>query len=194
MAGHRLSLAAPIALVALAAPGCDTSAAQPAAPPALAAPTAIQPALAAALPADWVPLPTVAAAALAAAREVPGVSAGAAAWGDPAAGCYLLATELRGAHRDRLRAVLDRMGWHLDAQAVMHAWQVPATDVDPAELTGRLTVGGLTGAVRGLVSFDGRALPRAGLAACFYNPREPRACEAACAQLLPQLQIPPVTP
>jgi hypothetical protein len=187
MAGHRL-----IALAALAA--CEASAAQPAPPPAVAAPTAIQPALAAALPAEWVPLPAIAAAALTAAREVPGVTAGAAAWGDPAAGCYVLAADVHGAHRDRLRTVLDRMGWQLDAQAVMHAWQVPATDADPAELTGRLTVGGLTGSVRGLISFDARALPRAGLAACFYNDREPKACEAACAQLLPQLQIPPVTP
>jgi hypothetical protein len=192
MAGHRLSLTT---LAALAA--CDATAqpaAQPAPPPAVAAPSDIQPALAAAMPTEWVPLPTIAAAATAATADVAGVTVGAVAWGDPAAGCYVLAADVRGAHRDRLRTVLDRMGWHLDAQAVMHAWQVPATDVDPAELTGRLTVGSLTGAVRGLVSFDARALPRAGLAACFYNDREPKACEAACAQLLPQLQIPPVTP
>jgi hypothetical protein len=181
-----------IALIAIAA--CDASAQPAAAPPAVAAPTAIQPALAAALPAEWVPLPTVAAAATIGTAEVKGVTVDAAAWGDPAAGCYVLAVDVRGAHRDRLRAVVDRMGWHLDAQAVMHAWQVPATEVDPGEITGRLTVGSLTGAVRGLVSFDARGLPRAGLAACFYNDREPRACESACAQLLPQLQVPPVTP
>jgi hypothetical protein len=192
MAGHGLSSARPLFALLVAA-GCDGSPAA-AAPPAVAEPAAIQPGLAAALPADWIALPTVADAARTAATEVRDVATRTAAWGDPAAGCYLLAVEVRGARRDRLRTVLDRLGWQLDAQAVMHAWQVPAVDVEPAELTGRLTVGGLTGAVRGLVSFDGRSLPRAGLAACFYNDRQPVDCEAACTLLLPQLQLPPVTP
>jgi hypothetical protein len=190
MAGGRLIAVAALAITALAA--CDGPRAAAAQPTPRVAP--MQPDLRAAMPAGWVPLPGLAHAASAAAVEVRGATVVAAAWGDAAAGCYLLALDVRGTERDKLDAVVQKLGWHLDAQAAMHAWTTPPGPVDPAEVTGRLTVGGLTGALRAVVSFDARSLPRAGLAACFYNDREPTGCEQACAALLPHLAVPPVMP
>jgi hypothetical protein len=166
-----------IAALALAT-ACDGASAGPP-PPAPIAHADVQPALRAALPAGWIELPDVARAATTAAAEIEGVAFAAAAWGDPALGCYLLAVDLRGAHRDRVQVVVDKLGWHLDAQAAMHEWKPPAAQAEPTEVTARLTVGGLTGALRGVLSVDARSLPRAGLAACFYNDREPRECEQA---------------
>jgi len=172
--------------------GCDGG--SPARPPAPSTPPLGQPALRAAIPASWASLPEVARSAEAAAHEAEGVAVAAAAWGDAAAGCYLVAMELRGARRDALRVVADKLGWHLDAQAAMHAWQVPERDLNPAEILGKLSVGSLSGGLRALIAFDTRALPRAGLAACFYNEREPATCAAACERLLPQVQVPPLAP
>jgi hypothetical protein len=187
MAGDRLI----VGLALLAA--CDGASAQPT-PPAPVAAADVQPALRKALPATWIELPEVARAATTAAAAVEGVALAAAAWGDPAFGCYVLALDLRGARRDRLQVVVDRLGWHLDAQAAMHEWKPPTAQAEPADVTGRMTVGGLTGAFRGVLSVDARSLPRAGLAACFYNDREPRECEQACAALLPHVAAPPLIP
>jgi hypothetical protein len=150
----------------------------------------MQPALRGAVPADWIPLPEVAAAARTA-SVVRGTRSVVAAWGDPGDGCFLTAVEVYGHHRDRVRTAIDRLGTHLDAPAAVHAWQVPATDDIPAEVNARLTVGVTTGAVRAIFAMDARALPRAALAACFHNDREPAACEALCTRLLPLLQAPP---
>jgi hypothetical protein len=186
MAGDRLIVAA--ALLA----ACDGASAQPTPAPVAAAD--VQPAVRAALPSTWIELPDVARAAITAAAAVEGVTVASAAWGDPALGCYLLAIDLRGAGRDRLQVIVDRLGWHLDAQAAMHEWRPPAAQAEPADVTGRMTVGGLTGGFRGVVSVDARSLPRAGLAACFYNDREPGECEQACAALLPHVAAPPLIP
>ena len=184
-----------------AAVGCDggapiaEAAALPPSPTAAPpTPVDIQPALREALPTAWAPLPTIARAAAEAATAVDGVNVAAAAWGDPAAGCYLAVIDLRGTRRDVVRLVIEKLGWHLDAVAAMHAWRPPTAPVDPAVVTGELTVGSSTGSVRAVISSDARSLPRAGLAACFHNEREPAACQAVCARLLPQLQAPPVTP
>jgi len=192
MAGDGLTAA--LAALGLAAAACDGASRSAEAQPAAIAAGDVQPALRAAVPAGWIPLPAVARAADDAAKEIRGASFASAAWGDPAAGCYVLAADVRGARRDRLTVIVDKLGWHLDAQAVMHEWQTPAGQPDPAEVTARMTVGGLTGGLRAVFSFDARSLPRAGLAACFYNDREPIECEQACAALLPLVAAPPVTP
>jgi hypothetical protein len=179
--------------IAIAAACNGGTIAEAPAPPA-ENPDRIQPALRAAVPADWTPLPDVASAARSAAVQIRGVSAAVVAWGDPGDGCFLVALDVRGNSRDRLRLVVERLGWHLDQQARMHAWQVPATESTPGEASGRLTVGAMVGSVRAIVDMDSHALPGAALAACFHNDREPDACEAICARLLPLLQAPPALP
>jgi hypothetical protein len=135
-------------------------------------------------PAGWQPLPPLAAAATEAAKAGKLTVDGAEAWGEPARGCYAAWFALRTAG---------------GAPDVIADQLVNSLRVDPA-LFGVLIKDVVTpraGDARGVLSlaFE-RAQYRGKLAAviakegkltalaCFWNPREPRACEQACNGLL----------
>ena len=144
----RLSPA--IAALALAC-GCRGAAAGPP-PPSYAPP-------------GWIELPEIANAARGAA---PGMRA--AAWGDPAAGCYLVIASATGAKEDAAAA-----------QAALDA-----------EL-GRGDLAGLQGKTHGWSVASGEDVVSTA-AACVYNDREPAACAAACDAVWAKLSGPPVIP
>ncbi len=115
-------------------------------------------------PAGWTPLPAVAKAASA----QPGLRA--AAWGDPAAGCYLVIASATGAKEDAAAA--------------------------QAALDGELAHGdlaGLHGKTKGWAVASGEDVVSTA-AACVYNDREPAACAAACDAVWAKLSGPPVIP
>jgi hypothetical protein len=124
-----------------------------------------------AVPAGWIELPKVADAARAAGAELH-----AAAWGDPAAGCYLVLVSARGAKEDEAEAK-DALGTALG---------VPGG-------SGAFAQAGLTGKVRGWAQAVGEDVVSTA-AACVYNEREPAACAASCDAVWAKLAGPPVIP
>ena len=127
------------------------------------------------VPAGWVALPGVAAAAR---HAMPG-DARAAAWGDPAAGCYLVAVAVPGKPgegADAARGELTR-----------------ALGLGPAaggRADGPIREAGLTGSARAWVVAAGARVVSSA-AACVYNDREPATCAAACAAIWSHLSSPP---
>ena len=115
-------------------------------------------------PAGWIELPAVAKAASA----QPGLRA--AAWGDPAAGCYLVIASATGAKEDAATAQA-----HLDG-ALAHG-----------------DLAGLQGKTKGWAVASGEDVVSTA-AACVYNDREPAACAAACDAVWAKLSGPPVIP
>lgn len=159
-----------VALAAVAAVGCRASEAGPSS--GLAPPT------------GWKALPSLAAAASDAAKAKGVTVEGVEAWGDTARGCYgaWLAIAGNPASPDALAKQL-----------------VSSVTIDPAlaGITVRDTVNRPAGAgaeslslaferapyrgrIRALLASSGKIA----LLACFWNEREPVACEGACAQLL----------
>jgi hypothetical protein len=118
-------------------------------------------------PAGWIELPSVAKAA----RAQPGMRA--AAWGDPAAGCYLVIASATGAKEDAATA-----------QALLDG------ELAHGDLAG---VTGLRGKTRGWSVASGDDVVSTA-AACVYNDREPAACAAACDAAWSKLSGPPVIP
>ncbi len=149
-------------LVAVA--GCRGAAADPAAAPAAQI----------AVPASWSELPKVATSARAA--MAPG--ARARAWGDPAAGCYLVIVSARGAAEDiaEARASL----------AAGLGFPSGASDGDLAKA-------GLHGKARGWTEPSGDDVVTTA-AACVWSDREPAGCAAACDGVWAKLQAAPVFP
>lgn len=117
-------------------------------------------------PAGWMPLPQLASAAQA---QITGARADA--WGEPAMGCY--AATLTFAQRGKPAAMLD------DAQKTLSVHDV----VVPATPTGVLSFGFDKPPYKGRVraTLDGKTVSAL---ACFWNEREPAACEAACTALI----------
>jgi hypothetical protein len=135
-------------------------------------------------PADWKPLPSLATAARDAAKHDRITVDGAEAWGETARGCYAAWVALRGG------------GGAPDAMAEQ---LVRSLSAEPAlvGLVVRDVVKPAGGAASGVLSLSfERALYRGKLRAslakdgtiaalaCFWNQREPVACEQACTALL----------
>jgi hypothetical protein len=133
-------------------------------------------------PAGWVALPRVAAAARAAMGAAHDPHA--AAWGDPAAGCYVVITSTRGDDEDRG-----------DARAALVAGLgLPGAGGGNADrLDGELHVPGVTGKARAWATPVGDGVVSTA-AACVFNAREPIACAAACDAVWASLVAPPVIP
>jgi hypothetical protein len=129
-------------------------------------------------PASWRALPRAAAAAT---RAMPG-GARAQAWGDPAAGCYLVEVAAPGAPGEDAAAARGELAGALGLG--------PAT---AGHVDGALHEGALTGSVRGWVVAAGDRVVSSA-AACVYNDREPAACAAACAAIWSHLSSAPELP
>ncbi|MCE9576735.1 MAG: hypothetical protein K8W52_26550 [Deltaproteobacteria bacterium] len=123
-----------------------------------------------AVPAQWTPLPAVAHAAQAAA----GTAARAQAWGDPAAGCYLIAVAVDGKvdddPKDAAAALAEGVGVSLTGD--------PANGV--AAIDGPIHAHGLTGRVRGFVTPRPSGALVSTAVACLGNDRDPSGCAKAC--------------
>ena len=126
-------------------------------------------------PAGWPAIGDVATAVTAAAKA-DGVTIGASgAWGDTARGCYAVALEVTGGG-----AKADALGDQILAALTTEG--IAARDVvPPPPEGGTLAFSFLRapydGRVRADLASDGHIAARA----CFWNEREPKACETSCA-------------
>jgi hypothetical protein len=149
---------AQLRLMAVVLAACNAS---DAAPPPVAPP---DPPIAT-VPDGWVPLPALELAA----RGVTGTPTDA--WGEPAMGCY--ATSLTLPERGKVGALLD------DVKK-----SVTVSDaVVPSAAGGVLSFAFAKGEYKGRVraNLDGKNVTAL---ACFWNQREPAACEAACTAMI----------
>lgn len=153
-----------LGLIAVVAIGCRGASAAPGADlAALRAQLAV--------PAGWIELARVAETA-----RGSGANMHAAAWGDPAAGCYLVLVSATGAKEDEAAA----------QAALADAIGVPGG-------SGAFAQAGLTGKVRSWAAAAGDDVVSTA-AACVYNEREPAACAASCDAVWAKLTGPPVIP
>ncbi|MCB9561423.1 MAG: hypothetical protein H6709_15465 [Kofleriaceae bacterium] len=180
-------LIAALAAVA-AAPACRGAVAAPAGDAAVE-PSHDEPAHGIDVPATWRELPAIAEAAVDAAREVlAGATVHAHAWGEPARGCYLAVIDLHGQRRDTIAVVERELEAALGDAAEVTEWTTSPDAEDRAELGARFSAGRMRGQLRVRLQLDGRRLPHALAAACFYNDRQPELCDDTCAPLLAMLE------
>jgi hypothetical protein len=135
-------------------------------------------------PAGWRALPEIASAASAAAAQAGIIVGGAEAWGDPARGCYGAWLSLRtgGGAPD---AIADQIVTELQAEPVLAGISVervvkPAAGADAGVLSLAFVRPPYRGTLRAQIARGGSFA----VLACFWNLREPIACETACAQLV----------
>ncbi|HSN25545.1 MAG TPA: hypothetical protein VLT45_04645, partial [Kofleriaceae bacterium] len=175
------------ALVLLAA--CGSSDAAPGAGSAVPVPPGVTPpfmppkAAIATPPAGWIAMPSVATAAIDALGGGPTASKGASAargavtgdaWGEPAMGCYAVAV---GFAAHDVKALLADVKAQMSVRDVVEPpaqGGVLAFTFEKAPWQGRVRAILATGEVTAL--------------ACFWNDREPVACEAACVGVLGSLK------
>jgi len=122
-------------------------------------------------PAGWQALPSLAAAA----RQTTADIAGSEAWGDPARGCYATWIALHGGG-GALDKIADQLVKSLGAKATVRDVAKPAPNI----LTASFEHGDYHGKLHAQLATSGDLTALA----CFWNPREPAACEAACVKLL----------
>lgn len=161
-----------VAAAALAA--CSPSDAAPGSggpPPGVNPPFAPPRAQLATPPAGWVPLPQLATAAT-------GVLAGATAdaWGEPAMGCY--AAIMTFTAKGKAGSIARRLRAQAEAAVKLRDVVEPAASAETGVLAFGFDKTPYRGRVRVTIDAGVTAL------ACFWNDREPVACEAACTGLL----------
>ena len=157
--------------MALALAACSASDAAPgsagsALPPGVNPPFAPPVGPIATVPAGWVSLPAV---ALAARSQIEHSTADA--WGEPARGCY--AATVTFAQRGATAALLD------DVKQAVSVRDVVAPATPSGVLSFAFEKAGYQGRVR--ATLDGTTVTAL---ACFWNRREPAACEAACTAMI----------
>jgi hypothetical protein len=146
-----------------------------------------------ALPPGWRPQPPLAEAGMtAASRGAGGRAIAVEAWGDPGLGCFVTLVAVTGTRGEKVATIAAELETTLAAGFQVADWSV--IDGQVAELSGRIVGTDRRGAVRGHVVVSPAGVPRAVVAACFYNEREPVRCDAACTALLTSLEAPRVTP
>lgn len=194
MDGTGLTAALPaFALVlALGVAACGDAAADGTEPAPPAAPVEVLKRIGVTPPAEWVRLPAVEAVATAAAATVTGATTTVEAWGDPAAGCYAVAVDSRGAASESIAASADRLAKGLAPLGFdPAAMPKPVNDVVDAELPFATTE--LTGMIRIRLYRTPDKFPQGIALACGASSREPRRCATQCQAMIVQL-APPVAP
>jgi len=134
-----------------------------------------------AAPIGWQPLPPLAAAA----RQAAGVTVlGSEAWADTTRGCYAswLAMRGAGAAPDRLAEQLLKSitGEPTLAGVTVRDVVKPSAGADNGVLAFGFERGVYRGKVRAMLARDGKVVALA----CFWNQREPAACEQACTHMI----------
>jgi hypothetical protein len=124
-------------------------------------------------PAGWKTLPKVAAAMADGAKSDGIVVLASDAWGDPGRGCFAVSLAARGGGAVTADAIVASLG----------GAKVTTRDVTP--VAGAVTLGFERGAFRGRLraTIDGDAVRAL---ACFGDGRDPAACDAACATVVPK--------
>lgn len=134
-------------------------------------------------PAGWKPLPELATAATEAAKSTSITVEAVEAWGEPARGCYAAWMALRGASGSP-SAIADPMLASLAAElpglTVSDVVKPDPNNADAGVLSLSFTRPPYRGKLRAPISKTGAI----GVLTCFWNGREPVACEAACNQLI----------
>jgi hypothetical protein len=135
-------------------------------------------------PTGWQPLPQLASAASDAAKSARITVDGVEAWGEPARGCYAAWFALRGSG-GAPDAMADQVlrGMTVDPSLfgiLVHDVVKPATGAKTGVLSLGFDRGAYRGRLRANLSSDGKLAALA----CFWNTREPIACEQACVGLL----------
>jgi hypothetical protein len=126
-------------------------------------------------PASWKALPRVAAALADGARGEGVTIEATAAWGDPGRGCFAVWLAARGGGGGPVTAdaiVASLGGAHVTTRDVAPSADAVTLGFERGPFRGRLRATLAGDAVRAL--------------ACFGDGREPAACEAACAQVVPK--------
>jgi len=148
------------------------------------------------VPTGWTEQPAIAEAAVAAAKQAlaPDAAVHAHAWAEPARGCYLAIVEAHGTRREDLLKVIEQLQAGL-GDIELADWTTSPDAEDQAEINARFTttVGdapsvAMAGRIRVHLARDRQRFPHAVAAACFYNDRQPAACDDACAPLLSMLE------
>lgn len=135
-----------------------------------------------AVPAGWRALPDLVTAATDAAKAANIVVDGVEAWGEPARGCYAAWLGIRGGG-GAPSAVADPMIASLSTELpglTVTDVVKPAANADAGVLSLAFTRPPYRGRVRAAIAKTGAM----GVLACFWNLREPIACEAACTGLI----------
>lgn len=176
-----------IALVLFAGAACRSSDAGPA--PGSAAGSAARTSLTSltsgiTAPAGWHAMPEMARAASEVARGAKLRVEGAEAWGEPARGCYAAWIATGGA-AGAPDVLADKMVASLSSAKGLPGISVtevvtPAKNVGAGMLSLAFEAAGHHGRVEARIAKTGAIA----VLACFWNPREPAACEAACKPLL----------
>ena len=130
-------------------------------------------------PAGWKPLPELASAASDAAKHAGVTIDGAEAWGEPARGCYGAWLGVHGGTGSPA-ALADAMLATIPPELAVTDVTRPSASGDTGVLTLSFARAPYTGRVRAQLARSGLI----SIVACFWNAREPSACEAACAPLL----------
>lgn len=136
-------------------------------------------------PAGWQAMPTLATAATDAAKADGVVVDGAEAWGDPARGCFGAWLGLRSAARapdGMVDAIVASI--KTDAGADVRDIVKPAAGATAGTMSLVFEKAPYHGKLRGQLVKDGHMT----LLACFWNDREPVACESACMLLMGSLK------
>jgi len=118
-------------------------------------------------PAGWIAMPTVASAAI---DALGAKGATGDAWGEPAMGCYAVAVGF---------AAHDAKALLADAKAAVSVRDVVEPPAQGGVLSFAFDRGAWQGRVRAVI-----ATGEVTALACFWNDREPAACEAACVGVL----------
>ena len=135
-------------------------------------------------PAGWQALPQLASAASEAAKTGRIAVDGVEAWGEPARGCYAAWFALRGGG-GAPEAMADQLVRGLAVEPALfgilvHDVVKPAKDAKTGMLSLGFSRGAYRGNLRANLSSDGKLVALA----CFWNMREPIACEQACTGLV----------
>jgi hypothetical protein len=135
-------------------------------------------------PAGWQAMPSLATAASDAAKADGVVVDGAEAWGDPARGCFGAWLGLEAGARAP-DAMVDALVKTLAAEKIEVRDVVkPAAGAIAGTVSFVFEQAPYHGKLRGQLLKDGHMT----LLACFWNEREPVACETACTQLVGSLK------
>jgi hypothetical protein len=135
-------------------------------------------------PAHWRALPSLAAAATNAAKQARTSVDGAEAWGEPTRGCYAVWLALRSASGTP-DVLADLVVRSLTSDPMLAGFVVanvvkPAAGVDSGVLSFSFTRPPYRGTLRAQIGRTGFYA----VLACFWNVREPVACQAACTSLV----------
>lgn len=170
LAGTTRAIGVIAAAAAIAAIGCRTSEADPG--------SGLSP------PAGWQALPQLAAAATDAAKADGVTIEGSEAWADQARGCYAAWVAWRGA-KGAPEKLADALVLAVSSEKSLEG--IAVRDIakpTPGANVGVVSLGFERGEYRGTFRAQLTREGQVAALACFWNQREPAACEAGCGKLV----------